>query len=546
MGKLQEQFGKKAKPAPEQQSSANRMRVLTTCPTLEDLQFTLLTAQEQLRQPIVMTWKQSCPSAMGGYKTFLLTVTRNSEQTFDPMWMLHVDEGFNRADIVWTYTTSDAELIHSLLTERVNEAGPAAVIPESLRPGAAPDAHDLLGLQQTQNADAPVFFENYEILNTIGRGGMGIIYRARHRGDGSMVALKVLRTDLLVDQVNVRRFEHEATAASALMHPNLIRVREFGLSRYGQPYLIMDYLDGVELQTLLSHCDHLDLPTFVNIFTQICDALAYAHDRGLIHRDLKPGNIMLVKGPTGTDTVKIIDFGIAKTLREQQPSNVNITTTGEMLGSPAYMSPEQCGGVSLDSRSDIYSLGCVMYEAISGLLPFRSDSAIGTIMMQVQDQAAPLSAVRPDLAIPDELERIIFKAMEKDPANRYQSARDLSDDLWGFAASGYQSTRSNNAEEAGEMFDEAPEMVPQPPAPLEPNALTDSTYTLLRRAGVLSDSMMEIVNQCEKLINDGTLTHEQAVQVMQATQRGIQLNDAVMMLTERKLSLFEALARLEE
>jgi serine/threonine protein kinase len=479
--------------------------------------------------------------------------------------MLHVDEGFDRTNIVWTYTTSDAELIHNLLTEEVNSnAGPAPAIPEELRPkaeqpggasggdkrGTPVEAHQLLGL--VDQAEGPVYFENYEILNTIGRGGMGIIYRARSRRDGSLVALKVLRTDLLVDPVSVKRFEHEATAASSLDHPNLIRIREFGLSRYGQPYIIMDFLDGVELQTLLSHCEHLDLPIFVNIFTQVCDALAYAHTKGLIHRDLKPGNMMLVKGPTGADVVKIIDFGIAKILCEQNRSN-NITTTGEMLGSPAYMSPEQCGGVALDSRSDIYSLGCVMYEAISGLLPFRNESAIGTIMMQVNDRPLPFAQVRPDLSVPEELERIIFKAMEKDPANRYQTAAELSEDLWAFAAMGYPAKNNPDGQDALAewTFDEEmmPPDMPEAPPPvfeIEKNTLTDRMYTLLRQTEVLSDSVLQIVSEVDKLINDGVVTEAQAVQVIAATQRGIQLVDAVAMVNERKLTLWEALARLEE
>jgi serine/threonine protein kinase len=362
----------------------------------------------------------------------------------------------------------------------------------------------------------------------------------------------VLRTDLLVDPVSVKRFEHEATAASSLDHPNLIRIREFGLSRYGQPYIIMDFLDGVELQTLLSHCEHLDLPIFVNIFTQVCDALAYAHTKGLIHRDLKPGNMMLVKGPTGADVVKIIDFGIAKILCEQNRSN-NITTTGEMLGSPAYMSPEQCGGVALDSRSDIYSLGCVMYEAISGLLPFRNESAIGTIMMQVNDRPLPFAQVRPDLSVPEELERIIFKAMEKDPANRYQTAAELSEDLWAFAAMGYPAKNNPDGQDALAewTFDEEmmPPDMPEAPPPvfeIEKNTLTDRMYTLLRQTEVLSDSVLQIVSEVDKLINDGVVTEAQAVQVIAATQRGIQLVDAVAMVNERKLTLWEALARLEE
>ncbi len=518
---LQESFGKKSKQV-EKINSANRTRVLTSLPSLEDICFTRDTAQKTARQPFVITWKKE------GGGSCLLTVTGNSEGSYDPTWMLHVDEGLNRVNIVWTYTTSDAELIYSLLTEAVNTRGPAAVIPESLRPHAVEHTQHLLGLT-VAGADDPLFFEHYEILETIGRGGMGIIYRARHRNDGSMVALKVLRTDLLVDPVSVRRFEQEATAASSLRHPNLIRVREFGLSRFGQPYLIMDYLDGVELQTLLSHCDHLDLPTFINIFTQMCDALAYAHDKGLVHRDLKPGNIMLVQGPTGTDTVKIIDFGIAKMLREHNP-NVNITTGGDMLGSPAYMSPEQCGGVSLDSRSDIYSLGCVMYEAITGMIPFRTESAIGTIMMQVNEHPVPLAIARADLRIPDELERIIFKSMEKDPALRYQTASELGEELWTFAAQGYQSPPKK------EDLEPTPIVNPQSAEYriIEQNAMSDKCYTLLRRSGVLSDSLLHVASECETLVNAGKIDAMQAVKLIQATQRGVALKDALATLLDPK------------
>jgi serine/threonine protein kinase len=360
--------------------------------------------------------------------------------------------------------------------------------------------------------------------------------------------------DLLLDQVSVRRFEHEATAASSLMHPNLIRVREFGLSRYGQPYLTMDFLDGIELQHLLNDCNHLDLPTFINIFTQICDALAYAHEKGLIHRDLKPGNIMLIKGPTGVDTVKIIDFGIAKMLREQnrQP---NITTTGEMLGSPAYMSPEQCGGVVLDCRSDIYSLGCVMYEAITGMLPFRTDSAIGTIMMQVNDLAQPFKTVRPDLKIPEELQRIIFKALEKDPAKRYQNAAELSEDLWAFAAMGYPSETVNMAatlEMKALPRDMLEESITEAAAPhvvqerFELNDLSDRAYTLLRRIGAIPDGLLKIVDEVDQLVEAGQLTQDQAVQVIQATQKGMPLQNALTLLKERKLTLFDSMRKNED
>lgn len=531
---LQESFGKKSKPEPATTSPAvSKPRVLTAVPNLEDLRFTLLEAQSAVRQPIVIMYRKE-----NGHGC-LLTATRNSEDNYDPTWMLQVDEGNNRANIQWTYTTSDAELIYNLLTEEVTHTGPAAVIPESLRPRQPDEAQQPADTYYGE--EEPVYFEHYQILNTIGRGGMGIIYRARHRLHGTLVALKVLRADLLVDPVSVRRFEQEATVASQLLHPNLISVREFGLSRFGQPYLIMDYLDGVELQTLLSHCEHLDLPSFINVFTQICDGMAYAHDKGLIHRDLKPGNIMLVKTPGGSDAVKIIDFGIAKMLRENHKTST-ITTAGDMLGSPAYMSPEQCGGVQLDSRSDIYSLGCVMYEAITGLLPFRSDSPIGTIMMQVNESAQTFAHVRPDLQIPAELERIIFKALEKDPSKRYQTAGELSEDLWAFAALGYQSRPGTETPHTVPEEEEAPTNR----SGFEKNTMSNRAFTLLRQSGVLDDALLKVIADCEGLMDGGKLSLEQAVQVLQATRQGVPFEEAVNTSTERTLTLFEALALLDE
>ncbi|HEY9790301.1 MAG TPA: serine/threonine-protein kinase [Candidatus Obscuribacterales bacterium] len=436
---LQDSFGKKASKRPEtaDQPKVNRAKNLSGAPNIDELMEALRSAQETIRQPVMLTWRKPI---QGG---FLLTVIRNSDEDYQPTWILHEDKK-ESMDVLWTYTTSDTELIYNLINEQVAEyepGRPKAVIPESLRPQQpAPKAPEPAAGSQQPHPGQPQFFENYEIINTIGQGGMGIIYKARDRNDGQFVALKVLRADLMVDKSNISRFKHEAAAVRGLKHANLIALKEFGLSRFGQPFLAMDYLEGVELKTVLERCNHLDIPTFVNVFTQICDALAYTHEQGLVHRDLKPGNIMLVKNASGQDTVKIIDFGIAKSLREQ--TTVSITSYGQFLGSPAYMSPEQCGGAVLDSRSDIYSLGCVMYEAIAGVLPFKHENILKTVMAQVQEMAPPFSAARPDLSIHPRLEEIIFKSLQKDPDDRYQTARDLSEDLWGFVASGLSPAQS--------------------------------------------------------------------------------------------------------
>lgn len=412
---LQDRFGKKTtKPQPEVQKPS-RARHLNHAPTMDDLVQSLQEAQASVRQPVIISWKRSANGPVS-----LLTVIRNTEEG-EPTWMLHSDDK-NNLTVLWSYSTSDPGLILNLISDQGQEQA-KAVIPDSLRPQASPDSQ-------------PQFFENYEIINTIGHGGMGIIYKAKDRTDGGYVALKVLRADLMVDPSNVERFKHEASAVRSLQHPNLIQLREYGLSKFGQPFLAMDYLEGVELRAVLDKVGRLEIPTFVNIFTQICEALAYAHEQGLVHRDLKPGNIMLVNTPEGKPTVKIIDFGIAKSVREQPGTVSSITTYGHFLGSPAYMSPEQCGGAVLDSRSDIYSLGCVMYEAVTGVLPFKYDNVLKVIMAQVNDAPASFATVCPDVEIPRVIEDIIFTSLAKNPRDRYQSTRQLAEDLWEFAARG--------------------------------------------------------------------------------------------------------------
>lgn len=530
---LQDSFKKRGAKSVDKPGSGSRPGALVAPPTIEDLRHSVVAAHACLRQPVVLTWKGPNSS------NYLLTVACHDE-SYEPTWILHNDDK-NKISIIWSYNTPDPELIYSLITEEVRHEGPAAVIPESLRPGTA--SSDGSALTADADKTETIFSEHYEIISTIGRGGMGVIYKARHLGDNSVVALKVLHSHLLTEATSISRFKQEAQAASGLQHPNLIAVREFGFSNQGQPFLAMDYLEGVELQTLLSHCSHLDLPSFINVFTQICDALKYAHEKGLIHRDLKPGNIMLVKDQSGSETVKIIDFGIAKSFGE---SGNRITTTGELIGSPAYMSPEQCGGAALDQRSDIYSLGCVMYEAITGILPFQHESALRTIMMQVNEPASHFAELCPQLGIPEELELIIFKALEKDPGDRYQSAEELSDDLWHFAAMGYASGNRTFArsfveeEQSGPIGTnpaDAPTSISLMPsdaqdhssiendewivARAQTQAVSNRALSLFRRAGILSDRLLEAAALCEHMLDEGTMTVDEAVAAIQSLNEGL-------------------------
>ncbi len=518
-------------------------------PSLEDLRFAMLTAEGRRGQPVLLTWKKSDRAP-----TCLLSVTIGTD-AIDPTWVFHVGDDEN-TQLSWIYTTIDPELIYSLLVEAVAEQGPKAVIPDSLRPPKAEIAPAPLS-KPAEPAQAlvaepalpvarveepgSVFSERYEIISSIGSGGMGMIYKARHRQNGQLFALKVLHPHLLVNANNRKRFEQEAAAARGLSHRNLLAVHEFGFSTFGQPFLAMDYLEGRSLDSVLAEVKRLDEHSFINIFTQICDGLTYAHSKGVIHRDIKPSNVMLLKSERGVDTVKIIDFGIAKLAREG--SGEHLTTTGDVLGSPAYMSPEQCGGTELDARSDIYSLGCVMYEAIAGVLPFEHKSAIRTILMQVSDPPTPFSALCPDLNIPEEIERIIFKALEKEPDMRYQAAHELGIDLW--AATMTASSPAAVKPGCKDLFTvlnappkverETEESLPaakqttgkqaritrEPKVSRSDKISLEKIFDLLKKSGLVSQMDMEAVLECQDLIKRGRMTMEQAVATIQLCHRNV-------------------------
>lgn len=203
----------------------------------------------------------------------------------------------------------------------------------------------------------------YEVLSLAGKGGMSAVYRARHLLTQRIVALKLMHSHLLTDESAVRRFQQEAKAASRLHHINAISVLDMGITNDGQPYLTMDFLEGRSLSEEIRSCGKIEAMRSIHVFLQVCAALAHAHDQRIVHRDLKPSNVMLIQADDDPDFVKVVDFGIAKILREGSES-LKLTATGDVFGSPYYMSPEQCMGNQLDARSDIYSMGCLMYEAL--------------------------------------------------------------------------------------------------------------------------------------------------------------------------------------
>ncbi len=270
-----------------------------------------------------------------------------------------------------------------------------------------------------------VIDHKYEVLSAIGYGGMGVVYKVQHLVLGRLFAIKIIHPYLASDVRNRRRFQREAQAASRLTHPNLATVFDWDIMDDGRPYIVMYYIDGVKLSELTKVRDTVDISTWVSIFMQICDALAHAHDNGVLHRDLKPGNIILSKSDDASHFVKIVDFGIAKILTQSTNDLKDLTKSGEVFGSPFYMSPEQCLGRALDVRSDIYGLGVVMYECFTGICPFEGESLYETMNMHVKIKASPFRDVDPGNSVSPALEEIVLRCLAKAPEERYQSMSGL-------------------------------------------------------------------------------------------------------------------------
>jgi len=270
---------------------------------------------------------------------------------------------------------------------------------------------------------------NYEFIEAIGSGGMSVIYKARHRALDRLVAIKMLHGHMLTDTV-IRRFQQEAKASSLLRHPNTVAVYDFGVTESGQPFMVMDFVEGETLANMLKRRGTLPPRDCIKICKQVCDAVEHAHELGILHRDLKPSNIMLIEAEGTPGIVKILDFGIAKIMDSTDSPGHNLTQTGEVFGSPLYMSPEQCSGIKeLDRRSDIYSLGCVMYECLAGAVPLRGDTVVATIVKQMNEQPVPINEMQPNAQIPAALEDIVEKALEKNPDKRFQSMEELKEAL---------------------------------------------------------------------------------------------------------------------
>lgn len=270
--------------------------------------------------------------------------------------------------------------------------------------------------------------DKYQLENLIGQGGMGRVYRATHIHIGTPIAIKVLRSDLVADPTSVERFRREARAAAQIRHPNAVLVTDFGVERgSGMVYLVMEFLEGISLKEKLEREKRLSPYDVLLILSQVCLALNVAHSKGIVHRDIKPDNIFLAHSDIEDSTVKVLDFGLAKLKKNIHEDATTITQAGMILGTPCYMSPEQCMAENQDARSDIYSLGVMTYQMLTGILPFRGPG-FSKILMQHCSEAPPsLCRLVPD--IPTSVETVVLRSLAKDPLQRQQSVVEFFEQL---------------------------------------------------------------------------------------------------------------------
>jgi serine/threonine protein kinase len=294
---------------------------------------------------------------------------------------------------------------------------------------ACPHDGTLLVKLQQDSLIGTVLDNSYEVISIIGHGGMGVVYKARHTLMDRIVAIKMLKSTLISDSMSVKRFQQEVKASARIDHPHAITVYNFGISPEGLPYIVMDFLQGNSLAEVIKAEGHVEVDRGVKIITQACEALAHAHKQGVVHRDLKPSNIVLTEYDEDPDFVKVVDFGVAKLMGGTAEGAQRLTQTGEVCGSPVYMSPEQCMGQELDLRSDIYSMGILIYETLTGKLPLIGRTMVDTMSKHVSEMPPSFSKIRPDLYIPERIEQVVMKAMAKDPADRHQNMDELREDL---------------------------------------------------------------------------------------------------------------------
>ncbi|MGH9455409.1 MAG: serine/threonine protein kinase, partial [Terriglobia bacterium] len=271
----------------------------------------------------------------------------------------------------------------------------------------------------------------YRIIGKVGQGGMGAVYKAFHVMFDELRALKVMNPEILGDELFIKRFKQEAVIARKLDHPNAVRVDDIDEAEDGRPYIVMEYIEGDSLKKLIQEHGPLPVGRTCSIIKQVSAALDAAHRLGMVHRDIKPANIVLIQTPEG-EVAKVLDFGIAKFREAQATEGLTLTGTGILIGTPQYMSPEQaCGKKSdeIDGRSDLYSLGVVMYQMLTGELPFKADTTMELLLAHINTPPRPLLEARPDLRVPAAVVAVVMKCLEKKPEARPRDGAALIEEL---------------------------------------------------------------------------------------------------------------------
>ncbi|HND04304.1 MAG TPA: serine/threonine-protein kinase, partial [Candidatus Obscuribacter sp.] len=471
---LQDSFSRKSDKPDQAQVRSPRPAKWPRVPTVEDLEFSFQRAKDSPGIPAAMSWKRTESS------NFVLSVTwETGGKGGEATWLLMAEEMGDNV-VLWSFRSRDAGVIHKLMEEAI----------QALDPTNQPEDENAAQVQTVVKPGTQI--DHYEIVEEIGCGGMGVVYRGKDNMFERTVAIKVLHTKLLSDPLSKKRFEQEGRATIALAHPNLISVYHYGFSSAGLPFIVMEYVDGKGLDKTLEQVGHLEFGEFIEIFLQACDALGHAHERGIIHRDLKPSNLMLVNLGKKERLVKIVDFGISKILPHGRFPGQDLTNAGDVVGSPLYMSPEQCKGLSLDGRSDIYSLGCLMYQAITGALPFLGENALQTLSKHICDPPPKFKEIAPDLKIPPELEKIIFRTLEKEPEKRYETVAELHADLEAIApkSKGLSLTTTTLSKVT--------------------STATAGSVHILVETDTLPRSTLEAAVQIQKMLREGTITLAEA------------------------------------
>lgn len=268
--------------------------------------------------------------------------------------------------------------------------------------------------------------ERYHVMKKLGEGGMGQVYLAEHVKMGRRSAVKVMHQAMNSDADAVSRFNREASNAARISHPNVCAIYDFGETADGLIYLAMEFIEGQPLTDVVEQSGALAPARAGEIVRQVAAALDVAHDFGIVHRDLKPDNIMVTRTRDGADLVKVVDFGIAKAANNEAQK---VTKTGLVVGTPEYMSPEQLAGDKLDGRSDVYSLGLVAYNCLTGRLPFAAETAQETMILRLTDDPAPLAQAKPEVPWPPELQEVMDRVLARDARDRYATAGEFAKDF---------------------------------------------------------------------------------------------------------------------